>query len=113
MDQTIENLTVTGKITVKHPKSDIGVSIVAMADGAGIWIGEKTFVAIHNIAGQVCLALSREDPNGRTFEGHAFAISIDTKTGEPSIQLCRPNGRIAILTGDELESLLKGAKGYG
>lgn len=108
MRDHFEDITVTGSITVKHPDAPWGLKIMAAPDGAGIWIGpEKTFVAIHYIAGQCCLALAGPKDKG----GHAFAISIDPKDGEVTIQLCRPGKEPAvILSGDKLSALLEGGQ---
>jgi hypothetical protein len=97
----VKKLVVTESITVMHPEAPHGLTITADPTGAGIWIGNKTFVAIHNIAGQCCLALaSKKDKNG-----HAFAISID-EAGEPSIQFVRPGHDPIIITGERLTKLL-------
>lgn len=92
-----DNLVVTGSITVKHPDADFGLTIQSDSTGAGIWIGNRTFVAIHNISGQCCLCLGGPKDKG----GHAFAISID-KDGMPVLQLCFPGRDPIILSGDEL-----------
>ncbi len=98
------DIEVSGSITIQNPDSDVAIKIMATPDGAGIWIGSKTFVTIQNIDGNVCVALGQE----KQAEGHAVAISVNEKTGEPYIQLCRPGREPIIVEGDKLTKLFGG-----
>jgi thiol-disulfide isomerase/thioredoxin len=97
---SVKTLDVSESITVKHPKSDKSARIVATEDGVGIWIGKKRFVAIHDISGQLCVALGHTDEQN----GHAFAISLGDDN-EPYLQLSRPGRPVKIIGGKELDRL--------
>lgn len=98
-----EELVVTKQVTVRSPAGGPDLTIGATEGGVGIWIGNRTFVSIQNIDGQIGLMLA--GPKDKT--GHAFAVSINPDTGEPALQLCRPGKECLILSGDKLEALFQ------
>lgn len=102
MTETVENLVVTKRLTVKHPDAPFGIDVIAQPTGAGLWIGDKACVAVHNVGGQCCVWVGHADASGP----HAFAISVDDK-GEPGLQLARPGKTPVVLCGDKLQRLFE------